>query len=62
MINQIIVNEIPHIKSDITFINEVEILDLQTQIDNIIIPDYEEDISDLQNQIINIIIPFIQIK
>jgi hypothetical protein len=30
MINQIIVNELPHIKSDVAFINEVEISDLQT--------------------------------
>jgi hypothetical protein len=51
MINQIIVNELPHIKSDIQFINEVEISDLQSQIDSIIIPDYEEDFEELQSQI-----------
>jgi hypothetical protein len=57
MINHIIINEIPNNKSNIDFINKIKISDLQTQIDNIIIPDYEEDISDLQNQINNINIP-----
>jgi hypothetical protein len=55
MINQIFVNELPHIKSDIQFINKVEISDLQSQIDSIIIPDYEEDIEYLKSQINNIL-------
>jgi hypothetical protein len=57
MINHIIINEIPNIKTEISFINEINIPDLQTQIDNIIIPDYEEDILDLQTQINNLNIP-----
>jgi hypothetical protein len=72
MINQIIVNEFPHIKSDIAFINEIELADIQTQIDNIIIPpdltedieninikldSFEEDISDIQTLLDNLSIP-----